>query len=350
MLNHQQHKTAMETNNLQIPSPAMEMAGKVMDSALGIETAAEPEQNPSFIESNTQTITLDELENNCIVPTFSDNTLTIPHQNFIKTVRSAAESVFGELTPVEARVSHPINGRTPEAILKRKEDLIPEDTTLFYQRMAWLCKVQSLTRIVNGQTVHLVIGGVRAYNEDKLYSRRSPEKFKIFVGWQVRVCSNLMLTCDGNSGSIECLTEADIYQKALLLFQEFNLKKDAELRMLENLHNTRLSEQQFVNIIGRLRLYEALDSSQKKSLPTVTFGDQAANSAVRGFIDNPNFGLGDEDSISCWQLMQLFNEAVKSSYIDKWLERNQNATDFALGIQLAVTGDPAGESYRWFLQ
>lgn len=342
----------METNENNQPMllPFSAMEGRVMDSDLGIGMEVEPENHPNFIESNTQAITLDELENTCVVPTFSDNMLTISHQNFIKTVRSAAGSVFGELTPVEARVSHPINGRVPEAIYKRKEDLTPEDTTLFYQRIAWLCKVQSITRNVNGQTVHLVIGGVRAYNEDKLYSRRSPEKFKIFVGWQVRVCSNLMLTCDGNSGSIECLTEADIYQKALLLFQEFNLKKDAELRMLENLHHTRLSEQQFVNIIGRLRLYEALDSSQKKDLPTITFGDQAANAAVRNFIDNPNFGLGDDDSISCWQLMQLFNEAVKSSYIDRWLERNQNATDFALGIQLALTGNPAGESYRWFLQ
>lgn len=342
----------METNENNQPMllPFSAMEGRVMDSDLGIGMEVEPENHPNFIESNTQAITLDELENTCVVPTFSDNMLTISHQNFIKTVRSAAGSVFGELIPVEARVSHPINGRVPEAIYKRKEDLTPEDTTLFYQRIAWLCKVQSITRNVNGQTVHLVIGGVRAYNEDKLYSRRSPEKFKIFVGWQVRVCSNLMLTCDGNSGSIECLTEADIYQKALLLFQEFNLKKDAELRMLENLHHTRLSEQQFVNIIGRLRLYEALDSSQKKDLPTITFGDQAANAAVRNFIDNPNFGLGDDDSISCWQLMQLFNEAVKSSYIDRWLERNQNATDFALGIQLALTGNPAGESYRWFLQ
>lgn len=336
----------MENNNYGL-IPFSER-GRVMDSRLGIETA-EPENHPNFIESNTQAITLDELESTCIVPTFSDCTLTISHQNFIKTVRSAAQSVFGELTPVEARVSHPINGRTPEALTKRKDELTPEDTTLFYQRIAWLCKVKSITRECNGQTVHLVVGGVRAYNEDKLYSRRSPEKFKIFVGWQVRVCSNLMLTCDGNSGTIECLTEADIYQKALLLFQEFNQKKEQELQMLENLHNTRISEQQFVNLIGRLRLYEAMDNSQKKGLPQVIFGDQAANAATRGFLDNPNFAREEgEDTITCWQLMQLFNEAVKSSYIDRWLDRNQNATDMAIGIASYLNGyDPEG--WSWFL-
>lgn len=323
-------------------------AGRVMDSELGIETV-ESDNHPNFLEGSSQAIDLPTLESTCVVPTFADTTLTISHQNFIRTVRAAAESIFGELTDVEARVSHPIYGRTPEAIYKRKEDLTPEDTTLFYQRIAWLCKVKSISRECNGQTVYLTIGGVRAYNEDKLYSRRSPEKFKIFVGWQVRVCSNLMLTCDGNSGSIECLTEADIYQKALLLFQEFNQKKDRELRMLENLHNTRLSEQQFVNLIGRLRLYEAMDTTQKKGLPTVSFGDQCANAATRNFLYNPNFSKSEEeDSISCWQLMQLFNESVKSSYIDKWLDRNQTATDMAIGIASYLNGyDPEG--WGWFL-
>jgi len=336
-------------NNQSTLSPYVNLGGRVSDSNLGIETAEE-DNHPNFIESNTQAITLDELENNCVVPTFSDNTLTISHQNFIRTVQAAANTVFGEITNFEARVSHPINGRTPEALYKRKEDLEPSDTTLFYQRIAWLCKVDSFTKEINGQTVHLVIGGVRCYNEDKLYSRHATEKFKIFCGYQVRVCSNLMLTCDGNSGTVECLTEADIYQKALLLFKDFNQKKDEQLKMLEELNNTRLSEQQFVNIIGRLRLYEALDNSQKKDLPAILFGDQAANAAVRNFIENPNFGRGNDDTISCWQLMQLFNEAVKSSYIDKWLERNQNATDFAIGIQKALSGDLSGLAYRWFLE
>ena len=46
--------------------------------------------------------------------------------------------------------------------------------------------------------------------------------------------------------------------------------------------------------------------------------------------------------------MQLGNEAVKQSYIDKWLERNQNSTDFAIGIQKAINGDDT-EGYSWFI-
>ena len=75
-------------------------------------------------------------------------------------------------------------------------------------------------------------------------------KFKIFVGWQVRVCSNLMLTCDGNSGTIECLTEADIMQKAFELFKSFDPNKENTLRLLENLQNTTLSIDKIIVHIG----------------------------------------------------------------------------------------------------
>jgi hypothetical protein len=67
-----------------------------------------------------------------------------------------------------------------------------------------------------------------------------------------------MLTCDGNSGTIECLTEADIMQKATELFESFNPNKEEALRLLENLQTTAISEQKFCNIIGRLRLYQSL--------------------------------------------------------------------------------------------
>ena len=67
--------------------------------------------HPNFIESNTQAITLGEIADKCIVPTFSDNSLTISHQDFCMATYKAAEDIFGQLSPIECRVSHPINGR-----------------------------------------------------------------------------------------------------------------------------------------------------------------------------------------------------------------------------------------------
>lgn len=304
--------------------------------------------HPNFIESNTQAITLEDLTTRNIIPTFGDNTLTISHQNFIGAVTKVAEQVFGDLKPVECRVSHPIIGRIPAAQHKKASELTDEEKTVFYQRMAWVAHVKNLTRSINGQTVHLVVGGVRAYNEDKLYNRASAMKFKIFVGWQVRVCSNLCLTCDGYSGTIDCMTEADIMQKSLELFNSFNPNKENNLLLLENLHTTKISEELFCKIIGRLKLYQNLPYKEQKQLPSLIFGDNVVNAMAKNYVSNPNFGKKSGEEITCWNLLQLANEAVKSSYIDAWLDRNKNCTDFAIGIQKAINGTDT-EGYDWFL-
>ena len=306
-------------------------------------------QHPNFIESNTQAMSLAEIADKCIVPTFSDNSLTISHQDFCGAVYKAAENVFGALTPIECRVSHPINGRIPTALNKKTQDLADNEKTIYYQRLAWIAKVANLTKNINGQEIHLTIGGVRAYSEDKLYNRPSALKFKIFVGWQVRVCSNLMLQTDGFSGTIDCMTSADINQKALELFSRFNPEKDNHLNALAQLQDTRLTEDQFCHIIGRMRLLQALPVAQQREIPQFLLGDQVINEATRQYVVNPNFGRkSGNDGISTFNLMQLLNEAVKSSYIDKWLERNQNCTEFATGIRKALRYED-NEGYDWFL-
>ena len=53
---------------------------------------SEEGHHPNFIEANTSGITLKELTKKNIIPTFSDNSLTISHQNFIGAVTKAASS------------------------------------------------------------------------------------------------------------------------------------------------------------------------------------------------------------------------------------------------------------------
>ena len=50
--------------------------------------------------------------------------------------------------------------------------------------------------------------------------------------------------------------------------------------------------------------------------------------------------------ITGWQLLNPLNGSVKSSYIDNFLERNLNCTEFVQGIQRAKLGD---SEYAWFL-
>lgn len=308
------------------------------------------EHHPNFIEGPSHEISMEELTFNNLIPSFSDNILTISHQNYIETTRKAAEVIFGtgNVTTAECRVSHPIIGRIPSAQNKKRADLTPEEQTIFYQRLAWIAHITTVSTSVNGQQVSLTIGGTRSYHEDKLYAKQNPQHFRIFIGFRVRVCSNMMLTCDGVSEKMLCMTEADIFQKALELFNRFNEVKESTLYNLETLHNTWLSQEQFCKIIGRLRLYQALPNTQQKQLPQILLGDSVVNAATKEYIKNPNFGMGSGDgSISCWQLMNLLNEAVKNSYSDLWIERNANCTTFATGIANALNG--TDDSYGWFL-
>lgn len=325
------------------PQPVWEVRETLHDATL--------EHHPNFIEGPSSVVSMEELTFKNIIPTFCDNTLTISHQKFIETTRKAAEVIFGQgnITPAETRCSHPIIGRIPSAQHKKASELRDDEKTLFYQRLAWIAHITTLTSSINGQQVSLTIGGTRSYSEDKLYARQNPQHFRVFIGFRVRVCSNMMLTTDGISDTMLCMTEMDVFQKAFELFKRFNEVKETTLYNLEALNNTWLTQEQFCKIIGRLRLYQALPNTQQKQLPQILLGDSVVNAATKEYIKNPNFGMGDSDgSISCWQLMQLLNEAVKNSYSDLWIDRNANCTTFATGISNALNGnDPQG--YSWFL-
>ena len=325
-----------------ITQPTWEIQESIHDTHLEI--------HPNFIEGPSHEVTMEELTYKNIIPTFCDNTLTISHQKFIETTRKAVEVIFGQgnITPAETRCSHPIIGRIPSAQHKKASELRDDEKTLFYQRLAWIAHITTLTSSINGQQVSLTIGGTRSYSEDKLYARQNPQHFRVFIGFRVRVCSNMMLTTDGISDTMLCMTEMDVFQKAFELFKRFNEVKETTLYNLEALNNTWLTQEQFCKIIGRLRLYQALPNTQQKQLPQILLGDSVVNAATKEYIKNPNFGMGDSDgSISCWQLMQLLNEAVKNSYSDLWIDRNANCTTFASGIANALNG--TDNSYGWFL-
>ncbi len=310
------------------------------------------ENHPNFIEGPSLEVSMEELTYKNIIPTFADNTMSISHQKFIETTRKAAEVIFGQgnITAAETRCSHPIIGRIPSAQHKKASELRDDEKTVFYQRLAWIAHITTLTTLINGQHVSLTIGGTRSYGEDKLYTRQSPQHFRVFIGFRVRVCSNMMLTTDGVSDNLLCMTEADIFQKSFELFNHFNEIKETTLCDLEALNNTRLTQEQFCKIIGRLRLHQALPTVQQKQLPQILLGDSIINAATKQYITNTNFGMGNGDgSISCWQLMQLLNEAAKSSYSDLWIDRNANCTTFATGIANALNGDDS-QGFGWFLR
>lgn len=217
----------------------------------------------NFLEANTNSISLEELTEQCVVPTWANQELTISHQDFISTVHDAACNVFaGEtINTPEIRVSHIVRGRIPSALGKRSSELLESEKTQFFQRLAFAFTIPSLHECIDGQRLELCIGGVRNYSDLNLYrANRGMEKFTVFIGWRVNVCSNQVLTGEGVRLSLEVMSLHDLYKSVLDLFYNFNLDKDIQL--LQSLTQTRLTETQFAQIVGRMRLYQALPSYQ----------------------------------------------------------------------------------------
>ncbi|MDY6261779.1 MAG: DUF3871 family protein, partial [Succinivibrio sp.] len=188
--------------------------------------------NVSFLEANTNQITLDELRNQCVVPTWANQELTISHQDFIEAVHDAAQSFYqGEtVTAPDIRVSHIVRGRTPNALSKRASELLECEKTQFYQRMAFAFTIPTIFETINGEKLELCIGGVRNYNDLNLYrASKGVEKFSIFVGWRVKICSNQVLSGQGVKLSMEVMSLRQLYQQTLELFYSFNPAKDIHL-------------------------------------------------------------------------------------------------------------------------
>ena len=300
----------------------------------------------NFLEANTNAISMEELTEQCVVPTWANQELTISHQDFISTVHDAACNVFaGEtINNPEIRVSHIVRDRIPSALNKRSSELLESEKTQFYQRLAFAFTIPSLHECINGQRLELCVGGVRNYSDLNLYrANRGMEKFTVFIGWRVNVCSNQVLTGEGVKLSFEVMSLHDLYKAVLDLFYNFNL--DNDIQLLQSLTQMRLSETQFAQIVGRMRLYQALPSHLQRELPKLLITDSQINNVCRDYYSNPNFGTKDS-SISMFDFHNLLTEANKSSYIDSYVQRAINATDVTVGISKALQGD---SEYSWFL-
>lgn len=305
--------------------------------------------HPNFLEGNSQAISFHDLRSKCIVPTWANNQLTISHQNFIQAVSAAAYTVFGkdQVNAPEIRVSHAVNGRTPDALHKRPNELLDSEKTLYYQRMCF-CITVSMMDTINGNETNIVVGGVRALNNENLGSRQTLSKVKVFCGEKVKVCSNLCVFGTNYIDKLEVASESEIYTAAISLFSEYN--QETSKHQLEMLGQTTMTTEVFTHIIGRMRLYEALSSIQRQKigLPELILGDQTVNSMVRNFVNNKNFGIGNGNEITLWAFYNLLTEANKNAYIDRFLAKSVNATDFSFGIAEALLCKDT--PYQWFVQ
>ena len=310
------------------------------------ETIIRTPSNLHFIEANTNEVNLQHLRADCITPVFAkDNELTINHAQFVETIQDAVKDYFrGEIVDDAAiRVSHIIKGRIPEAIHKPANQLLESDKTIYYERCAFSIDVPSIWQDVNGNRLNLSIVGVRAYNHTNLMSKKVPETFRLAIGFKNQVCCNMCITSDGYKDDLRVNNTRELYQAALILFNQFNPAK--QIHLMQQLGNTSMTEHQFCTFLGKSRLYQCLSNNAQKHLPRMLLTDTQINSVAKSYITDKNFGgIGGE--LNMWQFYNLLTGANKSSYIDSFLDRSLNASEIALGINAALHGD---ENYRWFI-
>ncbi|MCA6068728.1 DUF3871 family protein [Chryseobacterium sp. RG1] len=304
-------------------------------------------QDKPFIEANTQEIDIYSLRNNCIIPVFSkDNEKTIAHQEFIEITQNCIAKVFSNqiFNDPEIRVSHQIKGRTPDAIYKNAKDLLSHERTQYFERMAFIIKIPSITDSVTGNELALTVGGVRAYNQENLYNKKTFEKFKFFVGFQNKVCCNLCVWSDGFVDDLKVSSYEELQSKLLNILGNYNAEK--HLSEMKQFADYFLTEHQFAQLLGRTRLYQHLPKRERQTLPLLQFTDGHINTITKDYYEDESFCRNTEGDINLWNLYNLFTQANKSSYIDTFLDRNLNAFDFTKGIQQTLNGN---SNYHWFL-
>lgn len=308
-----------------------------------VETVEVPNH---FIEANTVEVTVEHLANDCVTPVFAkDNELTINHVSFIHTVEDAAKDFFrGEVVnDAQVRASHIIKGRVPSAIHKPANQLLETDKTIYYERCAFSIDVPTIYQDINGNRLYLSIVGVRAYNQQNLYSKKVPELFRVAIGFKNLVCCNMCVFTDGYKGELRASSTIELYRQVLELFQNFNPAK--QIHLMQQLCNSSLTEHQFCQIIGRMRLYQSLPTRLQREIPQLLITDTQINNVAKSYITDENFSSYGTD-INMWKFYNLLTGANKSSYIDMFLDRSVNATEIALGINAALHGE---ERYKWFI-
>jgi hypothetical protein len=300
----------------------------VPDEAKLVETS-----DDRFILANTQPISYADLKHRCIIPVFAkDNESTISHSEFIDMVGQAADKFFSSESILHPaiRISHAIKGRIPEAMGKPAEALLEHEKTIYYERCAFMYEVPGITANVNGNKLSLSIGGVRAYNNENLYGKKSEEHFKVFIGFKNHVCINLCISTDGFMDDMKVMSVNELFNRVFQLLTRFDA--DRQLNQLERLSEYALSEHQFAQLIGRSRLYNYLPLKQKRDIEKLPLSDTQISIVAKDYYQDKSFCRSEDGGIDMWKVYNLFTSATKSSYIDTFLDRTAGSFEFVSAL------------------
>ena len=305
-----------------------------------------PSTDRVFIQANTISASLEEIRSQHVIPVFKDGECAISQSDFIETVMDvAAQSYYGErILKPSIRLSHPIKGRVPDAKDKPVNQLQDWEKTVYYERMMFAIEIPTITDDIGGQPVTFTLGGVKAYNQDSLYNRKgTDEHFKLFAGFQNRVCTNLSVWSDGYAGDIKVKTLDQLRNAVLNMLLSFNPVD--QIHRMRCLVDHSITEKQFAQLIGRCRMFQYLHARDKDGIDPLLFGDQQISNVCRDYYRDNSFCRNTDGSINLWKLYNLFTGSAKSTYIDQFLERSVSASRLVEAIRDSLNN--TGSS--WYL-
>ena len=330
----------MEKNNSRILSE--------QDNALVVLESEETTRSP-FIIGNTSEIQMDELSD-MLTPVFSrDNVETISHVEGISTVADAINTFFDgeQINAPIVRVSHEMKLRNRFGAGKMVQNLRPEETDSYFQRMIAMIEIPSISANINGSPCHLQVCLVHNYADINLLGNSSQyQSWKLCVGMLNTVCTNgLCRSSDGCNFSIKVTNTADLYKYTMELFKQYDYKQHID--EMRRLNDTTIDVSTFAQFLGRARMAAALPTKMKKdlNLPEFILPEAQINQMVRDYYTDEAFG-GFGREISAWQFYQLLTN-YKNNYIDVSLERSANAYSVAQGIAAAVNHE--SDDWNWFI-
>lgn len=301
-----------------------------------------------FIQANTVESTIYELKNKHVIPVFiKDNEPVISHADFIDSTVDVISSVYSNETILQPsiRLSHPIKGRIPEAKDKPASALLEHEKTIYYERMAFIIEVPTIHDDISGNRLSLTIGGVKAYNLDNLYNKKgADEHFKVFIGFQNKVCTNLCINTDGFMDDLKVCSIGQLKASVKTLLEGYNAAY--HIHSLRQLNNYGLSEIQFAQLVGRCRMYNHLPNHLKNEIAPLELSDTQLGAVVRDYYRDEPFCREADGQINLWRLYNLFTGTNKSSYIDTFVNRSVNAFHFVDNIKCALQK----KETNWYLQ
>jgi hypothetical protein len=300
-----------------------------------------------FMQANTVESTLEEIKAKHIIPVFiKDNEPVINHVDFIETTSSVVSDIYctEHILKPNVRLSHPVKGRVPEAKYKAAHELLEHEKTIYYERMAFVIEIPSVYDVIDGNTISLCAGGVKAYNLDNLYNKKgADEHFKVFIGFKNTVCTNLCIWTDGFMSDLKVRSIGQLKACIRTLFENYNAS--FHIQQMKQLCNHSLTEQQFAHLVGKCRMYYHLPQKMKNNIAPLLLGDTQLSLVCKDYYRDFSFCKDQDGNINLWKLYNLFTGSNKSTYIDNFLDRSVNAYEFVEQIKFALQK----KEYNWFL-